>query len=471
VWQRWLTSYPELNLVDLDVGRGQSERRSLARLTLLARPLMPYDERIVHSCLELLVDGNASGAGALAIAESRKGAMLPDIHLLAGAAHLADGRFDDAVNALRECYGPERHPGDAIRRLCPSLRIELRLSPCLLVPLYPNQFSSALLFALAQWRAGQSGEALDTIGEMVSQWGLYDEVKLLAGQIHLDRGDLDHARRALTAGEDTKHDALEFARNFFLAFVYYRKGEYRNAIRTLMPALMMVTQVNPHLHARARLLIAECFDRCDLPLNALRQSAHVLPQEVPGEVCTVMLQREERWIVELEHLTHAEIERMSRADQYQVYIPDKADQPGKSALLSTTRDPLKNFRTTERSWRKIRAEEQQIAEYRAAVAMGRSSAPPRVEKLSGDATEFKLRIGKAVAWWPGRRAALEKGGARSALSRSATEAGHLRYDFQGMQARSTLKLAGEKRAAFVSAFAGAALLIAICLLVIRSCIY
>ncbi len=327
------------------------------------------------------------------------------------------------------------------------------------------------MFALAQWHAGQSGEALDTVREMVGRWGLYDEIKLLSGQIHLARGEPEHARRALVAGADTKHDALELARNFYLAYVYFLGGEYRNAVRSLMPALAMVKQANFHLHARARLLAAECFDRSGLPLEALRQSGHVMPDEVPGHVAAVMLQREERWIVELSHLTHREIERMSRADLYQVYIPDQAPEPGRSPLLATTRDPLKNMRSSERSWRKIREEERKIAEYRAAVAMGRSIAPPHKSPLSGEAMEFKQRVARAKAWWPGRRVTLEKGGTRTALSRDIEKTGHLRYDFQGRQARSTLKLAGEKRAALLTAFAGAALLIAICLLIIRSCIY
>jgi hypothetical protein len=76
-----------------------------------------------------------------------------------------------------------------------------------------------------------------------------------------------------------------------------------------------------------------------------------------------------------------------------------------------------------------------------------------------------------VAWWPARHTALEAAGPRSALARTLTDTGHLRYDFQGLQARSTLILAGEKRLALVTTFAGAAALIALGLLVIRSCMY
>ena len=472
MWDLWLSSYPDLNLLDLDVGQGRMEFRESRNVNWLVERLLLYDERSLLECLRLLAEGDAAIAAAQVIREAGKGSLLPDIHLLAGAFHLHENRFSEARDQLYNTFGEDINPGGIVRRMFPSLRIQLRLSPCLLVPFYPNQFGAATMYALALWLNGQDGEALEVLGDMARRWGSLDEIRLLAGQIQLGRGDTAKAISALKVSEDVKRDALELARNLHLAEAYIAEGEYRNAARVLGPALDLVRDaVNPHLHARARLLLAECYERNGLLIDALRASAHVEPDEVPGFIAAGMLEREERWVVELGLLKTAEIERMAHRDLYQIYMPEAVAKERKLDRLETTRDPLKRLRPTEISWRRRRIEERRLAEYKSAVALGRDVELPDTAPLSQQGMELKIRIARAGNWWPSRKSSLQQASTRDSLARPADQAGFARFDFQGMREQSPERLAGERRAALLTTVGGAALLIAVCLGILRTCIY
>jgi tetratricopeptide (TPR) repeat protein len=472
VWERWLASFPELTLLDLDVGRGQPESRSIHNVGWLTSLLMPADERALKTCVEHLAGGEMVSAGALAMREADRGALLRDVHLLAGAFHLAEGRLDEAVRQLRNCYQSDPEPGMAIRRMFPSLRLLVRITPCVLFPLYPNAYGAELLYAVALWRHGEAGEALDVLRDMASRWGLYDEIRLAGGIIHLERGHYDRAINALTVSEVTNRDAIELSRVLYLAYAHYHREEYRRAARLLAAALSVIRDVNPHLLARARLLLAELYERNKLILNALRESGRVSPDAVPGDVARAMLAREERWVAELGLLTDREIERLANVDAYLVYLPDQAPKRAPYSSLDTTRNPAKTLKPRQMSWLKRRKEERVITAYRAALARGEDVSPPGGHTLSPAGVDIKARIKRAEQWWPSRRQTLMNARPGDRLARqNPAEVGHLRFDFRGAREAPRQALQSEKRAQLLSSFAIASLLIFLGLWVLQTCVY
>jgi hypothetical protein len=474
VWARWLTSYPDLSLLDLDIGVGHSEARAFKHVTRLTSLLFTGEERRLYRALSLLMEQRFEEVSALLAPVTELGSLLPDLHLLAGALELHYGRLEAASAHFERCYGRTPEPGNAIRRLCPNLRLLLRISPCGLVPLYPSAFAVSACYAAALLAREQAGDALQIVDEMRAAWGLYDEAKLLAGRAYLLRGEAEKALAALRTEEDTQHDALELSRGVFLAYAHYLREEYRNAARVLVPMLKTIKQANPHLLARARLLLAECFERSGLLLNALRESAQVVPGDVPGDVAREMLAREERWVVELGTLSNFEVEQLAKADTYQAYLPDAPRQVAKMGLLETSRDPLKKLRPKAASWLKQQDELRQIERVKASVARGETVMLANTVPLSAEGREIKTAITLAEQWWPSRRQALQQAAAsareRLALTDPAAT-GHLRFDWQGQREEPGQMLAGEKRAAFLSVAALAVVLLWLGLWLLRSCVY
>lgn len=471
MWEWWLSSYPEMRLLDLDVGRGQQESRELHSAGLLTHLLMPHDEKILQVCLQRMAEHDAQAAAGLTIREAERGALLPDIDLLAGAFCLAEGRLGDAVDRLAQCYQSEPEPGLAIRRMYPSLRFLLRVTPCVLLPLYPNAYGAEVLYAVALWRDGQTGEALEVLRDMSGRWGLFDELRLIGGIIHLERGSLERAIGALSVGEVTERDALELTRALYLAYAHFKREEFRSAARAVMPAMQTVTDINEHLRARCQLLLAELYERNGLLLNALRESGRVPPEDVPGTIAAQMLAREERWLTELTLLSNAELERLARADTYQIYVPDASAPRPLYSSLDTSRDPGKGLKPREMSWLKRQAEERQITAYRAALARGETATLKGDRGLSAAGAEIKAKIGAAERWWPTRRQVLQAARPQEYLAHTDPQAvSHLRFDFNGSRRPPRRLLQGEKRARLVSVMAGASLLIFLGLWLLQTCV-
>jgi hypothetical protein len=472
MWQRWMASFPELELLDLDIGRGKEEHRATRGLSWLSVLLMPADERALYSCLRHLAANDYVSASLIAEREAASGTIMPDLHLLAGAFLLGRGACADAMAPLQRSYQVAQPTGSATRRMYPGLRILLRISPCVLLPLYPSPYAAGLMYAVALWHGGSAAEALDVLRDMAGQWGLYDELKVVVGQIHLQRGQPEQAIAALEAQDVVVRDALELARCLHLAYAHYLREEYRSAARVLGGAVKTVRGVNALLMARARLLLAECCERHGLLLDALRESAHVAVDEVPGEVAAIMLHSEERWVAELGLLDNAEVERLARADNYQMYLPDKTATVADHSVLDTTRDPLRKLKPKEQSWLKRQAEERRLSALKAAVARGETVAPPRDSALTGLGREVRQSIAVAQRWWPARQAELMAAAPRERLCRfKAEEVGHVRFDYCGAREAEAFLLVGEKRGALLAALAGAALLIALLLMLVRSCVY
>jgi len=469
-----MASYPDLTILDLDVGRGTAERRARAHVWRLALALLPAEERALKNCLDHIAQGDLATAAMIAEREASAAALLPDLSLIRGALQLADGRCSEAVESLAGAYRSEQSTGAATRRLYPSLRFLLRVCPCLLIPLYPSPYAAGLMYSVTLWLGGHLAEALEVAEEMIKEWGPFDELKLVSGQIRIARGELDEAEQVLSAQEVVHRDALELARSLYLALAYSLKGEYRNAARELTPALRTVREPNWLLLARARLLLAECYARTGLTLDALRESAQIHPEALTGEVAAEVREREEGWIEQLGGMSNVEVEQLALSDVYQAYVPDKgaAVVAGSAPLLATSRDPLSQLRPRERSWLKRQEEERQIAAARSARDRGEHAHVPAEHLLSGRGMQAKQSIAAAQRWWPQRREQLSGVSPRESLGRiEACSVGHLRFDYSGTREGEAYLLAGEKRAAMLSIFTITALLTGTVLWILRSCVY
>ena len=474
MWARWLESYPELSLLDLDIGVGQAELRALRHVTKLSYWLLTPEEKLLYRALRLLGENRIEDAAAQLASLGEEHALLPDLHLLAGALQLHYGRLEAACAHFERCYGAAVDPGLALRRIQPCLRLLLRISPCVLLPLYPGSFAAACCLAATYLALGRAGDALQVAQEMTDAWGLYDEAKLLAGRAYIMRNDPARAESVLSVDEDTQHDALELGRGLYLAYAHFQLEEYRSAARALTPMLKTVKQANPHLLARARLLLAECYERSGLTLSALRESAQVAPGDVPGDVAREMLAREERWIVDLGGMSNREIERLTHADTYQAYLPDAPRGVRKAGPLEITRDPLKKLKPRAASWLKRQKELREIERVKAAVARGETVLLDNMTPLSAEGREVKSAVRAAEQWWPSRRQALQQAAssARERLAHTDPAAtGHLRFDWQGQREEPVQLLIGEKRMAFLSAALTAVILLGLGLWLLRSCVY
>jgi len=469
-----MASYPDLPMLELDVGRGTAERRARAPIWRLALALLPAEERALKNCLDRIAQGDPATAAMIAEREASAAALLPDLPLLCGALQLADGRCGEAVESLAGAYRSEQSTGAATRRLYPSLRFLLRVCPCVLIPLYPSPYAAGLMYGVALWLGGHLAEALEVAEEMIKQWGPFDELKLVAGQIRIARGELDEAEQVLSAQEMVHRDALELARSLYLALVHSLKGEYRSAARVLTPSLRTVRQANWLLMARARLLLSECYARTGLTLDALRESALIEPEALTGEMAAEVLKREQGWIEQLGAMTSLEVEQLALSDVYQAYVPDKGSTvvAGSAPLLATTRDPLSQLKPREQSWLKRQEEERQIAAARSARDRGEHVSVPAEHLLSGRGMQAKQSIATAKRWWPQRHEQLSSVSPRESLGRlEARSVGHLRFDYCGTREGEAYLLAGERRAAMLSIFSAAALLTGTVLWILRGCVY
>lgn len=465
-----MQSYPELDFLNVDASNHAETRRQLHQIGMLAEMLLTYDEKQVFRCLSDLVAGDETAAAERAVSAARRGALRPDIYLLAGAFQLAYGQLTDAADSLRRCFDVDPEPGMMIRRLCPWLRIQLRIAPCVLLPVYPNAYGVTMMYAIALWRSGAEGEALEVMRYAVDTWGVNDEIRVIAGGIHLQRHDWERAVKALKTPEVTEQDSLELMRAMNLAWGSMQLEEYRKGARELIAALGMVKADNAALKARARQVLAGCYEHAGLLLDALRESGRVKPHDLPGYMADWVLAREERWVAELGLLTERELERMARADAYQMYVPEQVKERTLFSKLDTSRQVVEKLKPTAKSWRDRQVQERQINRIKAAAARGESVSLPGVSRLSDAAQDLKIRIGKAGMWWPSRRDALSRVRGNDYLAReNPASVGHARYDYIGTREPPHYRLAGEKRAALLSWLALASVGIFILLLGLRSC--
>ena len=473
MWENWLFSNPELSLITLDVGRGLSENRSRNHVTRLVEFLMPYDEKQILRCLDLLANGESRQAAGVISAASRAGSLLPDTHLLAGAFALATGNCDHAVPPLELCSKDSENCGESIRRIYPGLRFLVRITPCVLLPVHPNDYGAGIMLAVALQNSGEYGAALECIRELISQHGMTDELRLMGGYLLLRRNEIDRLLKAMRGARPLEEDAVALDHALVLAYALREQEQYREAARVLTPAVRSIRGVNQHLQARCKLLLAELYDRCEMPFEALALSSEVPAEVMPPAVARSQQQREERWLTEVSHMSGAELERMARANPYMMYVPDASEFSDEKRVskLDIHRDPVAALKTREMSWLRRKADEHRIAEVRSAAARGETVAGMNDDRLSSEGRSFRQRVRQAEQWWPGRSQDL--GIALTGMDglQAAADTGHALFDFCSYHDSSQRLLEGEQRARLVSAFGGAVLGIGIVMMILRLVVY
>ncbi|MCB1217717.1 hypothetical protein KDL44_09995 [bacterium] len=473
MWDNWLFSHPELAHITLDVGRGLGETRSRHHVTKLVELLMPWDEKQVLYCLDQLAAGDSRSAAAIAARASAGGSLQGDTHLLAGAFALAMARPQEAVNALEQLGRENTDCGEAIRRMYPGLRILLRITPTVLIPVYPNDYGAGLMLAVARWACGESGAALEDVRDLISRHGMRDELRLLGGYLLVQRGELDRAIKALQGAHPEEEDAVALDQALILAYALSRREQYREAARALTRSVRSIRSANQHLQARCKLLLAELYDRCEMPFEALAISSEVPAEVLPPAVARSQQQREERWLTEALHMGGAELERMARANPYMMYVPDAAEfsDARRVSKLDIHRDPVAALKPREMSWLRRKADEHRISEYRSAVARGENVPAPHGENLTTEGRQFRQRVRQAEQWWPGRSQALSAALTGRDGLQAAGAVGHALFDFCSQHEGSLKLLEGEQRARFVAGFGGMVLAAAIIMIVLRLAVY
>ncbi|MCB1185957.1 hypothetical protein KDL29_02225 [bacterium] len=473
MWDNWLFSHPELSLVTLDVGRGLGENRSSYHVTKLVEILMPYDEKQLLYCLERLAGGDSRGAAGVISNASRAGSLLPDTHLLAGAFALAQGRLDDALGALEQCGRESPDCGEAIRRIYPGLRILVRITPTVLIPVHPNEYGAGLMLAVAHWASGQPGAALEEVRDLISRHGMRDELRLMGGYLLVQRGEVDRAIKAMRGAHPEEEDAVALDHALILAYALSLQEQYREAAMLLTKAVRSIRNVNPHLQARCKLLLAELYDRCEMPFEALAVSSEVPADVMPPAVARSQQQREERWLTEALHMGGAELERMARANPYMMYIPDASEFTDEKRVskLDIHRDPVAALKPREMSWLRRKVDEHRISEYKSAVARGESVPSPHGDRLSVEGRQFRQRVKQAEQWWPGRSQFLSAALMGSTGLQAEGVTGHVLFDFCSAHEGSLKLLEGEHRARLVCGFGGAVFVAALVMLILRLAVY
>jgi tetratricopeptide (TPR) repeat protein len=487
MWQEWLATFPEMQLLSLDIGGGGPERRWAHPIPLLAQRLLSPVEGALVEALALLAVDNFSGCGLACRRSLELGIKHPDLLLVASACALHEGRCEEAREFLAEVYlrvqggeeprlsGPLQDTdsgiiGVGIRRLYPALRFVVRITPAQLLPVHPSPYGAALLYAVALNACGERQNALSVLREMAAQFGLHDELRIMAAGIHLAEGNLDAAYGSLVHSECAHQDALEFTRSFYLAYCLERLGKPRQAAQELGRALRTIQGVNPQTEARARLLAAELYHRSGLPLDALRESGSVDAEQLPQPIAAEVLRQEEAWLAELEGLPAAELERLAKADVFQAYIPDPAEATRATRKLDISRDPLSQIARPGMSWAEQQRHEQQLVEARAAMERG-EVAVMALPKLSPEAADIQRRIVKASEWWPQRRNELLMALPRpELLMTDSAHSGHLRFDYRGRRELEFTPLQGEHRAAEIVRWAGIVALLGVVLVAVRTCL-
>jgi tetratricopeptide (TPR) repeat protein len=476
MWAQWLSSFPEVTILPLDLGGGGPEDRRAPAIPQLAQLLLSTDEHTLLQALEALATDRVPEAGNWLQEAVAAGSLHPDLRFLAAACNLQRGQCAAAAELLSELYlrsdedGRQPKVGDVIRHVYPALRCLLRIMPTQLLPVYPSPYGAALMYAVALDACGQHERALTVLREMVPCFGMPDELRIMAARIHLSLGNIEQAYASLTHAECTEPDALEFTRSFYIGYCLYLQEDYRKAAQAIGRVVRTMPAVNPHSMARAKLLLAECYGRCGLLLDALRESGSVPPGLLPPEIAAVVLNREEGWLTELGQLEVLELERLADADIFQVYIPEPRTPRGAVTRLDTTRDPLAKAVPQALSWAERKREEVELDEARAAVARG-DALPPRFHpKLSAAGTALLSKIEAAEEWWKTRRPALASAhGAAEVARHVMAQTGQVRFDFHGNRDPSLIPLEGERRAIHLLSGAGAVITIGAVLMLLRSC--
>jgi len=242
------------------------------RVPRLAQMLLTAEEKRLKAALRRLAEyddegAQAEAAGALALAPDH-----PEASALAGVLLLRAGRFSEAAKRFSAARKVEANTGVLMRRLMPTFRILLRVSRLHVFPVYPDYYGVSIMLAIALWKRGESGEALRVLRELLNLVSWRDEMRVIAGEIHIAAGDFMAARDVLSAEDRPSRDDLDVTIHVLRAFAELECGAHHGAAITLKNDAVYVKGRNPYLTTLAKFVYSHALELDGLPVLALRES-------------------------------------------------------------------------------------------------------------------------------------------------------------------------------------------------------
>jgi tetratricopeptide (TPR) repeat protein len=238
----------------------------------LAQLLFKAEERKLRAALGRFAEYDDAGAQAELASALALTPGYPEAFALAGMLALREGRFSEAAKHLSAARKVEAKTGILVRRLMPTFRILLRISRLQLFPVYPDYYGVSIMLAVALWKAGESEEAQRVLRELLNLVGWRDEMRVLAGEIHIAGGDFAAARDVLSAEDRPSRDDLDVTTHILRALAELACGDHHRAAITLKNDAVYIKDRNPYLTTLAKFVYSHAMERDGLPVLALRES-------------------------------------------------------------------------------------------------------------------------------------------------------------------------------------------------------
>ena len=177
----------------------------------------------------------------------------------------------------------------------PTFRIILRISRLQLFPVYPDYYGISMMLTVALWKSGESTEALRVLRELLNLVSWRDEMRVIAGEIHLASGDFVAARDVLSAEDRPSRDDLDVAAHIMRALAELECGAHHRAAITLKNDAVYIKDRNPYLTTLAKFVYSHALELDGLPVLALRESCGLrLKRVLSPDVRSYVLWREEK---------------------------------------------------------------------------------------------------------------------------------------------------------------------------------
>ena len=242
------------------------------RVPRLAQILLTAEEKRLRTALRRLAEYDEAGAQAEVAGALELTPDHPEASALAGMLALHAGRFSEAADYLRVARKVEANLGVLMRRLMPTFRIILRISRLQLFPVYPDYYGVSMMLAVALWKSGKSEEALRVLKELLNLVSWRDEMRVLAGEIHIAAGDFVAARDVLSVEDRPSRDDLDATNHILRALAELECGAHHRAAITLKNDAVYIKDRNPYLTTLAKFVYSHALELDGLPVLALRES-------------------------------------------------------------------------------------------------------------------------------------------------------------------------------------------------------
>jgi len=264
-----------------------------SRVPRLAQMLLTAEEKRLRAALRRLAEYDDAGAQAEVASALALTPGYPEASALAGMLALREGRFIEAAKHLSAARKVEAKTGILVRRLMPTFRILLRISRLQLFPVYPDYFGVSMMLAVALWKSGEGGEALRVLRELHNLVSWRDEMRVLAGEMHIAAGDFAAARDVLSAEDRPSQDDLDVTTHILRALAELECGDHHRAAITLKNDAIYVKGRNPFLTTIAKFVYSHALEQDGLPVLALRESCGLrLKRVLNPDMRNYMLWRE-----------------------------------------------------------------------------------------------------------------------------------------------------------------------------------